>query len=353
MAMRGQLRRLPCAATLLALLLLHAPAFADATQEARQHFDRGLELVDDGQYSEAIVEFNRCYELKPHYAVFYNIGQAYIALARPVEAAAALRRYLDEGGKTIDAKRRADVDKEIRRQQARIATIDIRVSPGGAMVRLDGREIGTSPLSAPVSVGVGTHTVTASLMGYEPGEATATVAGGDRGSVELNLVQITRAGAANAAPPPPPPPSGAGSTPPAPDTAAPTPAAPAPVVPPTADTSSSGSTMRTLGVLIAATGVVGLGTGTTLWFVASAKHEDALSEHQLGNHTSDRRLQRQSEQLVPYANVGFIGGGFLVAAGAVLYLAAPSDRPRLSAYQLPVCPLLAADSIGLATTGTF
>jgi tetratricopeptide (TPR) repeat protein len=349
--MLDPLRRISGAAMLLAWALSSAPAYADATEQARQHFDRGLGLVDDGQYSEAIVEFNRCYELKPHYAVFYNIGQAYIALAKPVEAAAALRRYLDEGGKAIDAKRRAAVEKEIQRQQARIATLDIRVLPAGATVRLDGAELGRSPLSAPVPVGVGTHTVTASFMGYEPGEATATVAGGDRGSIELNLVQLALPGAGSAAPPPPPPP--AAGSPAAPQATEPTPAAPAQAAPPVPDASSSGSTMRTLGVLIAATGVVGLGAGATCWFVASSKHEDALSEHQLGNYDDAHQLQSQSEQLVPYVNVGFIGGGVLAAAGAVLYLVAPSDRPPHFGYDAPVWPLVAGGFVGLATKGTF
>ncbi|MBN1606578.1 MAG: PEGA domain-containing protein [Polyangiaceae bacterium] len=345
------MRRVTGAATLLALLWSSAPAYADATAQARQHFDRGLELVDDGQYSEAIVEFGRCYELKPHYAVFYNIGQAYIALAKPVEAAAALRRYLDEGGKAIDAKRKAAVQKEIQRQEARIATLDIRVLPAGATVRLDGTELGRSPLSAPVSVGVGTHTVTASLMGYEPGEATATVAGGDHGSVELSLAPLARPGAGFAAPPPPPP--LAAGAPAAPQSTEPMPAAPVPAVPPVPDTGSSGSTMRTVGVVLAATGVAGLGAGATCWFVASSKHEDALSEHQLGNIASAHRLQSQSEQLVPYVNIGFIGGGLLAAAGTVLYLTAPPGRPRRSGYDGAVWPLVAADSIGLATKGTF
>jgi hypothetical protein len=66
--------------------------------------------------------------------VLYNIGQVFVTLAKPVEAVDAYERYLADGGEKIPAARRADVEKEIARQKARIdrgseATTGHRIRP--------------------------------------------------------------------------------------------------------------------------------------------------------------------------------------------------------------------------------
>ena len=178
---------------LLAMLAIPAMPIAaradnGAKAEAKKHFDRAMELNQDGQVAEAIVELKRCYEISPHHAVLYSLGQAYITLAKPVEAVAALQRFLDEGGKAIKADRRAEVEKEIARQKTRIATLEIRGLPDGAAVTIDGDEAGKVPLATPVRVGVGKHIVAATAAGYETGEAKIEVAGEDNKVVELKLV---------------------------------------------------------------------------------------------------------------------------------------------------------------------
>ena len=182
-------------ATLLlaALALSAAPvaARADSTSaaraEAKKHYDRAMELNEDGQTAEAIIELKRCYELAPHHTVLYNLGQAYITLAQPLKAVAALQGYLDEGGKDIKPVRRAEVEQEIARQKTRIATLQILVLPDGARVRVNGVDVGAAPLSKPIPVGIGDHVVSASADGYDPAEVQVTVAGEDRRTVELTL----------------------------------------------------------------------------------------------------------------------------------------------------------------------
>jgi Regulator of chromosome condensation (RCC1) repeat/PEGA domain len=164
-----------------------AETTADARAEAKKHYDRAMELNEDGQVAQAVIELKRCYELQPHHTVLYNLGQAYITLAKPVEAVAALRRYLDEGGKAIKPDRRAEVEREIARQKTRIASLEIRGLPGGAVVRVDSAEVGTAPLGKPILVGIGDHVVSATAEGYDPAEVPVTVAGEDRRTVDLML----------------------------------------------------------------------------------------------------------------------------------------------------------------------
>ena len=84
-------------------------AQGDQTQEralARGHFNRGVELAKAGSYEPALAEFERAYQISPHFSVLYNIGQAELALERPRPAGETLRRYLLEGGEQIDPARR-------------------------------------------------------------------------------------------------------------------------------------------------------------------------------------------------------------------------------------------------------
>ena len=165
--MRSTLKQTAFLAVLLGALAAPQAARASEKEEARKHYDRAIELVDDGQLEGAIVEFQRSYDLTHHFAVLYNIGQVFVSLAKPVEAVDAYERYLADGGKKIPAARHTEVEQEIARQKARIATLEIRGLPEGAGVRVDGKEIGKAPIAAPVRVGVGTHSIAASAEGCE------------------------------------------------------------------------------------------------------------------------------------------------------------------------------------------
>jgi hypothetical protein len=47
----------------------------DASRDAaRQHYGRGIDLTNQGNYSQALQEFQEAYRNQPHFAVLYNIG---------------------------------------------------------------------------------------------------------------------------------------------------------------------------------------------------------------------------------------------------------------------------------------
>jgi hypothetical protein len=344
-------------------LLCSAAAFADAKQDARSHFDRALSLVDDGQFSEALIEFNRCYELAPHFAVQYNIAQAHIALAHPVQAVEALDRYLKEGGKAIPASRRNSVQNEILRQNARIATLNITVRPDGSTVRVDGNDLGTSPLKEPIRLGLGAHVVSASLAGYVTVDKNVELAGQDKQTLEIVLTQDTKPGIQ----------STFGASPVANQTALDNNAQAVALGPPLPSQSrdlsgfppsvpqtenrgpSHGLTLRVVGLVSAGVGAAGLITGTAAYFVARAKHNDALADWNANDHTSARRLQNDADNIIKVANVGFIAGGALVGLGVVLYAISPSSsRPNTTASaSFLLQPTAGRDSAGVSATGAW
>ena len=222
--MRSTVNQIAFLLALFTAVIAPQSARAEAKEEARKHYDRAIELIDDGQLPEAIVEFQRAYDLTKHFSVLYNIGQVYVSLAKPVEAIAAYEGYLVGGGKNIPAARRAEVEKEIARQKARIATLTFHILPDGASVRVDGNDIGKAPFAKPLSVGIGEHVVSATAEGHEPAEVKVTVASEDRRAVELTLIAVPEKRAESAAAP-------AVATETAPMTAAGSPPAPPAAVP--------------------------------------------------------------------------------------------------------------------------
>jgi len=173
----------------LSVVLCSLPAAAiaqvDVKAEARTHFDRGLVLAKGLAYAEAVAEFNTAYQLSPNYAVLFNLGQAYVGMGQPVYAVDVLKRYLTDGGKEVPAARRRQVEADITQQERRIATVTVRAPYSGVAIRLDGVEVGKSPLPEPVRVAAGAHVFAASLPGYRPWEQRLELAGKEQRLIEM------------------------------------------------------------------------------------------------------------------------------------------------------------------------
>jgi hypothetical protein len=331
----------------IVLGVLAAPqaARAGVKEEARKHYDRAIELVDDGQLEGAVVEFQRSYDLTHHFAVLYNIGQVFVSLAKPVEAVDAYERYLADGGKKIPAARHTEVEQEIARQRARIATLEIRGLPEGAAVRVDGKEIGKAPIAVPVRVGVGTHAIAASAEGYDPAGTEVTVAGEDQRVVELVLGKHVVE---------PPPPLVAPVVPVAPPAILPPPSAPIVVSAPVEPLmKQSISKLRIAGIVSGAAGVAGIVAGTVCWGLAKSRHDDAMTNVNQ-NYDKAQILQGEAHDFVTAGNVSFISGGVLAALGVVLYfVGAPDGQAATPDAHVHLIPVAGPGFAGVNAGGTW
>lgn len=77
-------------------ILLSTDAAADKLQQARVHFEAAERLFAAGRYAEAAAGFERAYEVSPHPALFFNMGQCYERAGDPARAAARYRTYLQQ-----------------------------------------------------------------------------------------------------------------------------------------------------------------------------------------------------------------------------------------------------------------
>jgi hypothetical protein len=164
-----------------------APASAAVMLEAKQRFDRGFELYEEGEYPLALIEFSRAYELVPNYRVLYNIGQVCIQLAQYANARRALEEYLQKGGDGLAPDRSAAVKKDLEMLRHRTAFLTISANVEAAEVLVDDVVVGKTPLGPALLVDAGVHRVTLRRAGYLPKTSGVTLAGGDEQTLSVAL----------------------------------------------------------------------------------------------------------------------------------------------------------------------
>jgi len=163
----------------LGLALAPTPAAAqDSEPEARRHFEASLGLFSEGNYEGALAELRASYALRRSPVVLYNMAQTLKVLLRYEEAIAAYRRYLEDGGANIPAERRRAVEVTIERLRAATGYVVVDCAPNGAGVTIDGRGVGTLPLSGPISVAAGRRVVEVTHEGRLPARREVEVTGG-------------------------------------------------------------------------------------------------------------------------------------------------------------------------------
>lgn len=171
---------------------------ASAVADARRHFTRGVELYKEGDYRGTLIELRRAEALAPNYRVLFNIGQTLMVLQQYAEARDAYRSYLEKGGASVPAQRRVVVEEELKRLEARIGRVEIRVNVAGAEITIDDEVIGTAPLAAARELSAGRRKVTVSAPGHQPVTRYVDVLGDDRAVVDITLEASFSASAAAA-----------------------------------------------------------------------------------------------------------------------------------------------------------
>jgi hypothetical protein len=189
---------------LVVLLAASGPAFADEAaggsppaspddfRAAKRHFNRGIQLFDQGNFPGALAEFESSYRRRPSPTVLYNIGLAQQQLHRYAEAIATLQRYL-QLSPSVPPQRAEAVRQLIAAMEPRLARLDILVEPPGATVRIDGRIVGQAPVPTRLLT-AGTYVVSAESPGYVAAREEVVATSGQTTAVRLKLVAEVRTG---------------------------------------------------------------------------------------------------------------------------------------------------------------
>lgn len=175
-----------------------APGQGGQVDQARLHYERGMQLFNEDNYEAALNEFERAYEIAPSFRILYNMARIQRQQNNYAAALQNFQGFLTEGGAGIDEARRREVERDVELLRSRVATVDLKVNVEGADLYVDdvpvcagvqGQRgcIGKSPLSGPLLVNPGRRKISAVKAGYVTAASTVKVVGSDRTSLRLDL----------------------------------------------------------------------------------------------------------------------------------------------------------------------
>jgi hypothetical protein len=300
----------------LAASLMSSRVASANDPEVEARFKKGVELFKEADFRAALVEFRRAYDKSKNPKILYNIAKTEFQLTDYVAAIATYERYLSEAGSVIDKARRAEVEEELPKLRARIATVTITTNVAGATVSVDDEVVATSPLASPVPLNAGAHRVVVRKDGFVESSRRIEVAGGDFPAVDIRLTEQPALGRHSE---------------------------------PATESSTTGSTLRTTGIIVGATGLVAIGVGAAFGLSAKSKNDEAAGMC-TGVECRDPRavsLTDDARSAATVSTIGFVAGGVLLASGVGLFLFAPKMESKTAVRLAPrVGPQSALLSIG-------
>lgn len=161
-----------------------APVWAQSATEdanttlARARFKEGVADFDSGRYERARVAFLQAYSLKKHPAILGNLAWSCVKSGHFLEGHRYFEQFLAESS-DLTAAQRADVADGLSQADSRLGHIEIPAI-AGSDVSVDGERVGTAPLSGPVAVNVGVHTIEVRAPNGAIRAQSVTVLAGER-----------------------------------------------------------------------------------------------------------------------------------------------------------------------------
>jgi hypothetical protein len=147
---------------------------------------------DAGNWAEARALFEEAHELAPSARTLRGLGMCAFELREYPEAMRLLRQALDEERRPLTRRQRAQVEELLERAQTFIGRYIVFTEPPGAFLRVDDAPAEPNDYGE-LELGVGDHTIEASLDGYEPERRRVEVHGGESEELTLTLRELATA----------------------------------------------------------------------------------------------------------------------------------------------------------------
>ena len=163
----------------------------EAVRQARDHFERALELYETGSLDAAAAEFGRAYDLVPNVKVLFNLAQLRAAQRDYVLATRLYERFLRDAGDEVASVQLEYAQQQISAFQQYVARLWVGESEQAGELLVDGRVEAALPLTTPVVVSAGVHAVELRRPGLPTFAEVVRLSGGETLRLELPRTKPT------------------------------------------------------------------------------------------------------------------------------------------------------------------
>lgn len=182
------LRRSVAALLFVLGALVSAPTYAEAPSAKDQAFTRlekGARLLNSGDFSGALVEFQEAHRIYPSPKLFYNLGLAYKGLGKSAFAFLEFERFLAEVPSDTPPQQIAHARQQLEQLSRHLAFAYVTSDVAEADVTMDGQAIGHTVLPRRFPAETGPHKITLASGLRTTTQAFSAVAGE---SVTVNVL---------------------------------------------------------------------------------------------------------------------------------------------------------------------
>ncbi len=293
-----------------AVLAATSGAWAQSDATAELLFRDGKKLMAEKRYDEACPKFAESARLSPSSGVELALGLCYEAQGKTASAWGAFTAVVPLARRDARKDRERAAIGHASALEPKLARVTFSVEPASAALpgfelREDGQVLGSAAW-ADSTVDPGDHTVVAKAPGYVTYTTSFTSVDGSTSNITI-------------------PPLSLAERPPAPVVARPS------------------SSLRTVGLVVGAGGLVALGAGAIVGAMALGKVSSAQKSCP-GSPCSDSAAvsENQTGGTLADASTGlFVAGGVLAGAGVLTFLLAPAASVRTAHGQLVLGPSFA------------
>jgi hypothetical protein len=282
-----------------------APGEKDQKAGAQQTFEAGGKLYDAHHFEEALAAFRASYQIVASPNSHLMVARCLRDLGRTLEAyreyEAVAKEAVEKGDRYESAAHASGEERAELQQKIALLTLRVAEPPAGLTVKIGDAPVDLAALGTALPLEPGTVVVTAQAPSGASARADVTLTPGSASEVELKLAMP----AADAPAPPPPP---------------------APVV--HVETPASGVPLRTWAYVAGGVGVAGLATFGIFGAMSSSKYsslESSCPGRRCGPGGQDDVNAGKSFQTI--ANVGLVLGVVGIGTGTTLFLLS-RGRPK-------------------------
>jgi hypothetical protein len=318
----------------------------EISDEARRQFGIGVALLDDAagpRYQEAYEAFHRAYADSPTPKILSNIGLCAMMLERDGEALESVGRYLAEVP-GIDPRERSKLEQDLETLGARVAHIELQVSPAKVTVTDQRTPLNGDPIinryevsDGKIALGIhgGNHRIEVAAEGHEPSVWQLEL---EPGKKQARNITLKKKGAAPPKPPPKPTP----------------PPKPAPTTPPDPIEADGGGISTGAIIGLVATGALAISAGVVGGLALNTKGD--YESYETGGNREDAEGARAIGETLNIVTDVLIGSAVLSAGiTTVLLIIGPGDDPpeAPASGRFRVVPTVGLGGVGAVLETTF